>query len=264
MRSRHLTLIELIVVLTILVALGGIAIGLAPDLLTRTHVAASVTNVTEVTKAFYTYTILNSGRIPSGFDSLVDGTSSSIYSALPGRTEYTALTPSAIDTALGLAGGTSEAAFISAGLTQVYPMNNAIVPPPNGTGSGNATFDVDYGAPVLLDSNPPLATIAPLNINRVFNRDTTGKIYIVFGVGSACTIIGEESSGGLVEPPIHFGDTPNTVSNRAYTRYLAIYSIEADGTEAVIKYVGSCAPHENGLEANSAHLEEWYNANAGN
>lgn len=267
--STRLTLVELVVVLTILVALGGIALGIAPDLLTRTHVAASVTNVTEVTKSLYVYTTLNQGAMPSGFDSLVDpGTPDTIYVALPGASEYTPFTPSAIDAgpvygvSFGFSAGSVESALIDAGLTSVYSMDNTIVPPPAGTGTGNATFDVDYTTSSLISTDPPLAVIDPVHIARVFNRDTTGKVYIVLGIGAGCSLIGEETNGGLVEPPLHFGDTPNTVANKSYTRYLAIYSIEDDGGEPLIRYVGTCAPHESGLEANSAHLKEWYDANA--
>lgn len=264
--SRRLTLVELVVVLTILVALGGIALGIAPDLLTRTHVAASVTNVTEITKSLYLYSTLNNGKMPSGFDSLVDDGGTDIYLALPGITEYTVETPTDIATTLGgapaLTGADVATALVDQGLAVVYPMDNTVVPDPLGTGDGNATFDVDYSTPVAVTDTTPLAVIDSTNIARVFNRDTTGKVYVVLGIGSGCTLIGEASNGGLVEPPLHFGDTPTTVANKSYTRYLAIYSIENDDGEAVVRYVGTCAPHESGLEANSAHLKEWYDANA--
>ena len=65
-RRAGLTLIELIVVLAILVALGGIAVAVAPDLIKRTHSAEHATNAQVVETAVRTNTLLSNGSIGTG------------------------------------------------------------------------------------------------------------------------------------------------------------------------------------------------------
>src|SRR5580692_5139456 len=67
-----LTLMELVVVLMVLVALAGVLVPMLPSMLTRAHVAAHTTNVTELTKVIMEYQALNNG-FPDQWDSLTDG-----------------------------------------------------------------------------------------------------------------------------------------------------------------------------------------------
>jgi prepilin-type N-terminal cleavage/methylation domain-containing protein len=69
---RGLTLIELVVVLTILIALAGLLVPMLPSMLTRAHTSSCSTNMGETTKAINLYQALYSGY-PSTWDALTDG-----------------------------------------------------------------------------------------------------------------------------------------------------------------------------------------------
>jgi len=69
---KGLTMIELVVVLTILVALAGIVVPLLPSMVSHAHTAAHATNVVEIDKIVEAYNMLNHGY-PDNLDSLVAG-----------------------------------------------------------------------------------------------------------------------------------------------------------------------------------------------
>ena len=71
-RRRGLTLIELVVVMTILIALGGLLIPMFASMLTRGHTSTCATNIGEVAKAVQQYQLLY-GSYPTDLDSLTDG-----------------------------------------------------------------------------------------------------------------------------------------------------------------------------------------------
>ena len=68
-----LTLIELIVVLTILIALASLLVPMLPSVLTRGHTATMTTNSESCATAILTYNSLYQG-FPNNFDALGDGT----------------------------------------------------------------------------------------------------------------------------------------------------------------------------------------------
>jgi hypothetical protein len=246
---RHLTLIELIVVLTILVALGGIGLSLAPELLGRTHVAVAVTNLPEINKVLFTYTTLTNGQIPNLPDSLIDGTTGTLYSALPNTSEFTASSITSIAAGFaGFDGAELLSTFQDKGLLSVVDMDNT---------APNKTFDV--GSPELLTSASVLALVSGTTVGKIFNIDPTGKVFLAFGLGKNCSLIGDSSDGGLSEAPIHFTDEPNAAPQVAYARYVMIYSLSenADG-EPEIKLLGASTIHDDGLLGVEGHLREWY------
>ena len=71
---RHgLTLIELVVVLTILIALAGLLVPMLPSMLTRAHTSTCSTNMGECIRAITDYQALYS-TYPNNWDALGDGT----------------------------------------------------------------------------------------------------------------------------------------------------------------------------------------------
>ncbi|MEZ6094004.1 MAG: hypothetical protein R3C03_07160 [Pirellulaceae bacterium] len=70
-----LSLLELLVVLTILIALGGIVVSTLPGLLERTQVATAAANVPQIDSSIRQSSILKQGRIGNRFDSLIVGSS---------------------------------------------------------------------------------------------------------------------------------------------------------------------------------------------
>ena len=78
---RGLTLLELVVVMTILIALAGILVALFPGFLRLAHTSTGATNLSDLNRVFHTYNQVNRGW-PNGLDNLHDGTN--LYSRLPG------------------------------------------------------------------------------------------------------------------------------------------------------------------------------------
>ena len=70
-RRLGLTLIELVVVLTILVAIGGIAAATLPNMLNRTHVATVASSLPTIDASIRQNILLNSGQMGNRFDSLI-------------------------------------------------------------------------------------------------------------------------------------------------------------------------------------------------
>src|SRR3569623_1396386 len=68
---RGLTLMELLVVVVILIALGTILIPMLPNMLQKAHIAQTATNIQEIDKAIQSYQTANL-RYPDYFDSLID------------------------------------------------------------------------------------------------------------------------------------------------------------------------------------------------
>lgn len=77
-RRPGLTLLELVIVMTILVALGGIVMNLLPNFLTKAHDSVTVTNIQEVNKAISGFLGTNLSY-PNNFDSIINS-NGAIYS----------------------------------------------------------------------------------------------------------------------------------------------------------------------------------------
>ena len=65
------TVMELVVVLTILAVLAGLVLGIMPNLIERTHLAKCADTIAELNKAWMRSYILNV-RYPDLYDSLLD------------------------------------------------------------------------------------------------------------------------------------------------------------------------------------------------
>jgi hypothetical protein len=66
-----LTLLELVIVLTIIVAIAGVAVAMFPRLLTRAHVASCSANLPELFKAIQTYDAISMNGYPDRVDTMV-------------------------------------------------------------------------------------------------------------------------------------------------------------------------------------------------
>lgn len=242
-RRAGLTLIELIVVLAILVALGGIAVAVAPDLIKRAHVAEHVTNASGVETAVQTNR-LTAGSIGNNFDSLVNATPA-VYTGLPGAANYELLALTADDVT----------ALSTIGVTGV--VDGSATPT-------NATFDyANYAAPTIRNlaaTGNVCAVVAASEpaLRAQFNIPTTaGARYVVLGIGPACSLVG--ANGALSEAPVHFGESEATRANNAYARYLVVVELTAAGTaNAEARLLGVAVAHDDGPARASGALAEWY------
>ena len=130
-RRNGLTLIELVVVLTILVALGGIAAATLPNMLNRTHVATVATSLPTIDASIRQNILINSGQMGDRFDGLVTtGLSGAPAAFVNGSGAYSTHSLA----------GNDVAALNGLGLTQLVPADDTVA---------NATFEGSHSAQAL-------------------------------------------------------------------------------------------------------------------
>jgi type II secretory pathway pseudopilin PulG len=281
---RGLTLMELTIVLMILVAIAGILIPMLPSMLTRAHVGAHTTNVTELDKLILTYQAMNNA-FPDNWDAMTDGTTMISYMAggvldpisVPPTSWSTGGTGSSANQAGGVFSQSNPSAaelsaLQSAGIAHVYPMQAT----PGGTmWDGNAfdpTFD-NYktapGTPTSITSSTALVFIDPAKNsvalsfiqNQYPNWSTTAR-YVALGIGERCTLIGKWAP----TPPVHFSDTQDATPQFSYARFVAIFKVSdpnAPGGINMAQFVGSAAIHSVGPTNLSSEFQNWYQINNG-
>jgi Tfp pilus assembly protein PilE len=204
---KGLTLLELVVVMTILIALAGILVPLLPNLLNQAHTATGATNMPELNKLFELHNAMERGY-PNYLDNLTDGTG--LYDRLPGG--GAGLTTTALD-------ASSAASLNAAGITKVFNLTSGDV--------DDATFEC-YGEGIVA---PPLTsavdvasglTIAILDDTQLPKfKGTPGEVYAVFGVGQATPLVGNM----MQDAPVHFGDEPGSKPNEVYSRFAAVFRV---------------------------------------
>lgn len=211
-----LTLLELVVVMTILIALAGILVAMFPGMLKFAHTSTGATNMPELNKIFQMHHQVQRGW-PNYLDNLVDDTGA-LYAKLPGdpaSQEYF-LTPLELD-------DDQAQALRNAGLTHVFNLTDA-------EDVDDATFDC-YGEGVVA---PELAAAEPVQdgttVARLVALGDIAKfkgheeaVYVVFGVGQATPLVG--SGGMMQDAPIHFGHNANTRPNEVYSRFAAVFRL---------------------------------------
>ena len=243
---KGLTLIELVVVLTILVALGGIAAATLPNMLNRTHVATVASSLPTIDATIRQNILLNSGLMGDGFDSLVDaGGTVAPYVNASG-----AYAPYALSTE-------DVAALADLGVTSLVP---AAVPAVD----DNATFGGHAALPVALTDGSNVCTLdgsvlTDILLNVWNYAPQTGAQYIVMGLGQRCSLVGAGDDAFFSEAPLHAVDAHGERADNAYARLMLVVELlDAGGTEPEARYIGVGAPHPDGIQGVATHLQEWY------
>ena len=230
MFNRHgLTLLELVVVLTILAALGGLVVPLIRGYQDQTSDAASIDSLRELTKVVAEHEA-NTGRFPNNLESLLSGTS--LFAKLPGS-------PDGNGDLIPLALNASQVdALEQKGLTTVLDAN--------ATPSASATFDSVVVPPRTLAAT---GNVTSLDAGAVFRQlgkipgtqpSSTGvpvpNLFVVFGFGRNADIIGSL----ITEAPFRVPGIGNP--NNIYCRYGLVFEIP--GATAVgqdVSFVGAVA-----------------------
>jgi Tfp pilus assembly protein PilE len=207
LKRKGLTLLELVVVMTILIALAGILVPLLPNMMKQAHTSTGATNMPELNKLFELHNTVERGY-PNYLDNLTDGTD--LYAGLPGG--------GAGLTTLDLNADTA-ASLNAAGITKVFNLTSDAV--------DDYTFEC-YGEGIVA---PPLTgaadvtnglTIAVLDDSELPKfKGTPGEVYAVFGVGQATPMVGNM----MQDAPVHFGDEPGSKPNEVYSRYAAVFRV---------------------------------------
>ena len=246
---RGLTLLELVVVLTILVAISAILIPLLPNFIHRSNIASCVVNITELDKMVQTYSNLYA-EFPDKLDNPIDATTGNpmTYVQLGSDEDYgvcyeghaltaeeaEALQEAGITTLVDLvedAGGDWNPTF--------WPYSDSLTTPP-------ATREVDEDVSVMV-----LTTEG----EQLTGLDTDGT-YAVFGLNVPCTLFRRLAS----EPVYHFADTPKEDPATYYMAFAIVFQIgNAEGALGEAVYKGAIAFHDFGPSTAGMHTKEWWN-----
>ncbi|MEM8883031.1 MAG: type II secretion system protein [Planctomycetota bacterium] len=243
--QRGLTLIELVVVLTVLTALGSLLVPVIDNMISRTHFAKCSITIPDVSRnimrsfaADLTY--------PDRWDSLIDAADgSSLFPRNPGGADVggelttATLTQQQVD---GLA---------ALGITEVVDLDAtaddatwASAP----LGAGIRTLASGETVAVL---NTAGNSVRSLNLKR--HLDDATVEYIVFGIGNNSTAVGP--TGLFNEAPTHFGgeDAMNPID--VYQRYCVVFSVNGEGD---VHFELACSVHPDGFDGAEAHVIGYY------
>jgi hypothetical protein len=245
---RGLSLLELLVVLTILIALGGIVVSTLPGMLRRTQVATAAANIPEIDATIRRAAVLSQGRIGNRFDSLISGEASldgSIPAYVGGAEFFESV-------------GLSDAeinALREVGITELVP---AIVETNNATFSSHDQYPVEIGAGTRVCTLS--ADVAATILRQDWNLEPVeGAKYIVFGLGEQCSMVGAGVNAAFSDTPVHFSDDRDQSPDEMYSRYLLLIELKfIDESESVARYVGAAIPGRDGIHSVSRELENYY------
>ncbi len=254
------TILELVIVLTVLAVLAGLVLSLLPNLLTRTHYALGADTIAELNKTWQRSHALNV-RYPDVYDSLLnsDGATAFTHSpeALLDQATVETLEEDEVD-ALAMI-GIRSVVHAAAGATNTYDYA------PFGA---TATPLADGSSVVTLNLAEHLADGNALNLKRHLVRASDGTFtdnsantrYVIFGIGPNCSAVG---TGKLIQDaPVHFAAEDANSPTASYQRYLVVFSIVNDGGdyEAYFECAAACDHH--GIVGAAAHTQEFHEATA--
>jgi hypothetical protein len=240
--------LELLVVLTILIALGGIVVTTLPGILEQTQVATTAANVPQIDSSIRQSALLHQGRVGDRFDALLtgDGLDGDVAPYVGGHQYFQTVSLTAGDIQ----------ALNRIGITELVPAADSPV---------NATFDSHQQPPVPLSADANLVAVdsveAPAMAMRLWNFELPeGAKIVVMGIGSQCTLVGSGREALFSEAPVHFSDNQSTNPKNMYSRYLAVFELAPrDEKTSSVRYIGTCAPGPQGLQTVSQTLKDHYN-----
>lgn len=251
--TRHtvrsgLSLLELLVVLTILIALGGIVVSTLPGMLKRTQVATAASNIPEIDATVRRSSLLSQGKIGNRFDALVAGSDSldgSIPSYIGGSEIFETTNLSVADVG----------ALREIGITELVPAATETI---------NATYNSHDQTPVEIGTDSNVCSLSDDSATTILPQDwnlepAENAKYIVVGLGEQCTMVGAGARAAFSESPVHFSDSREQSPDDMYSRYLLLVEIRSvDELKSVARYVGAAIPGRDGIHSVSKELEDYY------
>ena len=238
MNRQAFTLVELIVVLTILVGLAGVLIPAVTDMIARTNRSTSAVNISEVAGAIQRYDAQYMGY-PNNLDSLMmdDGLGGGLAGGDDLNTLTAALGTASVDVTLT---ASTLATLSASGITSVGLH-----------AQDDATFDLPTTTTLAVGDKLKGPTAATQQALGLETSGVAGK-YVFLGVGALCDMNGKT----VVDAPVHFPRNATTNPETTYARFIAIFQI-TDGVPVVgfasgtaisrAKFVGVIAPDGLGL-----------------
>ncbi|MBX3422184.1 MAG: prepilin-type N-terminal cleavage/methylation domain-containing protein [Pirellulaceae bacterium] len=216
---RAFTLIELIVVLTILVGLAGILIPTVTNMVGRTNRSTTAANISEISGAIQRFEAIYV-EYPDNFDSLM----SNLATGVTLNTLNPGLTAVIEDLVLD---ADTLAALNNAGIVNVG--QHAV---------DDTTFVLPTLTPLLATSTIKGLTAAHQQAIGIETTGVAGK-YAAFGLGTLSEMTGKL----MADAPVHFPRDRATNPDTVYSRFIAIFQI-TDGTDALTRarFTGVIAP----------------------
>ncbi len=253
-RRSGLTLIELLVVLTILIALGGIVVSSLPGLLGKTQTATAAANVSEIDASIRRNLISANGFIGNRFDALLTssgGAGGEVPAYVGGSEIFQATSLSASDIA----------ALRAVGIVEVIPADGS---------TNDATFASHTAQPSALSNDTRVCSISPNFADELMDRiwnltPSSNDRYLVFGLGSRCSLVGGSEQALFAEAPVHFSDDATSGPKNMYSRYLIVVELKSESdSSSRARYVGVAIPDADGLKGISQELQDAYSTDSNN
>jgi type II secretory pathway pseudopilin PulG len=246
LRRRGLTLMELVVVMSVLIALAAIIVPLLPGLLGRAERASRATNSQEIYKTVQLFESMYS-HYPTDWDALGDGSATALpwldgTDGVHGNIGLGASGPLAITQLTG----PQTNALRGAGINRVQLF--AATAPTTNNGQ-DVTFN-PYADPndrssatgaltLAANGTPNLVTLTAkgqFQLNLSDNATSSTGTYVVFGLGKRTSLIGV----GMNEAPVNFFDNAALSPDSRYSRYGVVFQVS--GVSPTNATAGATAP----------------------
>lgn len=246
--SCGFTLLELVVVIGIIMSLAGILTLTLPNLLKDANEASLVSNLKLCDDMIQSWQAAHRGSYPTGWDSLVTGTS--LYPYLP--TNATG----------GIVGGCLEPLSLTAAHVERLKRANitTVCDMTRYTGSSTNAVNASYMAgndtvPRTLATN---GTLAKVNVNVTLSKTSSAQMefnathdYVVLGVGRGTDLVGV--GGYIKDQPIVIHPEGCTSPKTVYCVPCAIFDLGVTTSNVtsrdstVARFMGTVAVGENGF-----------------
>ena len=262
-QRNGLTLIELVVVLSILAAVAGLIVPALTDFTGETHGATGAATITRLDSAMRVEAASRGSVGDVGFDSLVTSAGGDVVPYLMGGnmwasrltvTDLSSGTSTSLDGTVTIDNTRIAQALVNAGITEVMDM----VPSVDLANSQDATFaNTDGTIPITFSSGAATGTVAVLTDPGPDPTDLSLKpdgVYVVFGFGDDSQLQGRVVAEASVFMP------RNGSSQEAYSNLLVLYEIPAIGNNPIAKYAGTGMPMMNGILGSAHHIQVYHQA----
>jgi len=242
-RTRGLTLIELVVVLAVLVALVGMVLAFFPDIVRKASASTSANTSKDIGRTlqikFTTQQTYGNGydNLAAGAAALADGLVG--YGPFRNATNLVIAKPTTQDVT----------AFQSVGISGLYSV------------AGTNTFSLTRVAQPLADTLDvvTLAPTAPSILSLAPDAvSVTNRVYYLFGLGQPCTAVGP---GGFQDAPVRAGEVAIDNPVQRYGHYGVIFMTEpgAIANTRRVSLLGVVALAYDGIRPVSTSLQSYYN-----
>lgn len=209
---RGLTLIEMVVVLVILTALGSILVPVVGGALTRSHLSTCLTNFPEVTKM-----LAGANAIQGTYG---DGWTNPAAAApeTAGALDFAGKIGNLTDDQIG---GLADLGLVNfSGIDTTTAEYNVTFN--NGVSQDPATLAA------LTDTTDVVILSAADAEDLYLPAAGANQQYVFFALDKSWSLLGELTP----EPPVHFGDTPGALPHEVYSRWGAVFLVDSGDATA--------------------------------